>query len=94
MECFILHLSKTETASKTTKSLRILYKFLQNTAQQIHKEPSKPDFMNKYDNTYRYLDDIFVVNNPGFSKYVAAIYPRERTSNKLIRKAVVALFWI
>ena len=49
---------------------------------KLHKDPSKSDLIDKFKNTYRYLDDIFALNNPDFFKYTAEIYPKELTLNK------------
>ena len=49
---------------------------------KLHKDPSKSHLIDKFNNTYRYLDDIFSVNNDEFSKYIADIYPKELTLNK------------
>ena len=41
------------------------------------KDPSKLHLIDKFNNTYRYLDDIFSLNNQEFSQYTAEIYPKE-----------------
>ena len=41
---------------------------------KLHKDLSKTYLIDKFNNTYRYLDDIFSVNNSDFYKYTSAIY--------------------
>ena len=49
---------------------------------KLHKDPSRTDLIDKFNNTYRYLEDIFSVNNSDFYRYTSEIYPKELTLNK------------
>ena len=49
---------------------------------KISKDPSKQHLINKFNNTFRYLDDILALNNDDFSMYINEIYPVELTLNK------------
>ena len=40
------------------------------------------DLMDKLNNTSRYLDDIFTIDNPTFAEHIPDIYPRELQLNK------------
>ena len=47
----------------------------------LHK--SKPyDLIDMLNDTYRYLDDIFTIDNPEFEKHIPDIYPTELQLNK------------
>ena len=59
-----------------------LYCYESQFMAKLHKDPSKSDLLEKFNNTYRYLDDIFSLNNSDFYKYTAEIYPTELTLNK------------
>ena len=41
---------------------------------KLHKDPSKSDLIDKFNNTYWYLDGIFSVNNSDFYKYTIEIF--------------------
>ena len=43
---------------------------------------NQSDIIEAFDNTSRYLDDIFNINNPFFSNMIPKIYPSELTLNK------------
>ena len=46
-------------------------------------QKSKPfDLIDKFNDTSRYLDDIFTINNPAFAEHIPDIYPRELQLNK------------
>ena len=51
---------------------------------KLSKDPSNLHLTDKFCNTYRYLDDIFTLNNQKFSLYIytAEIYSKELTLNK------------
>ena len=50
---------------------------------KLHKDSTKSDLIEKFNNyTYRYLDDIFALNNSDFFMHTYDIYPRELTLNK------------
>ena len=40
------------------------------------------DLIDKFNDTSRYLDDIFIIDNPTFPEHIPAIYPRELQLNK------------
>ena len=40
------------------------------------------DLIDKFNDTSRYLDDIFTVDNPEFAEHIPDIYPRELQLNK------------
>ena len=48
-----------------------------------HLSKSKQfDFIDKLNDTSRYLDDIFYIDNPTFAEYISDIYLRELQLNK------------
>ena len=49
---------------------------------KFSKDPSKLHLIDKFNNTYCYLGDVFSVNNNEFSKYTVYIYPKDLTLNK------------
>ena len=40
------------------------------------------DLIDTFNDTFRYLDDVFTIDNPAFAEYIPDIYPRERQLNK------------
>ena len=40
------------------------------------------DLIDKFNDTFRYLDDIFTIDNPAFAGHFPDIYPRELQLNK------------
>ena len=40
------------------------------------------DLNDKFNDTSRYLDDIFTIDNPEFAEHIPDIYPRELQLNK------------
>ena len=40
------------------------------------------DFVYKFNDTSRYLDDIFTIDNPAFAEHIPDIYPRDFQLNK------------
>ena len=40
------------------------------------------DLIDKFNDTSRYLDDIFIIYNPEFAEHIPDIYPRELQLNK------------
>ena len=40
------------------------------------------DLIDKFNDTSRYLDDIFTIDNPTFTEHIPDIYPRELQLNK------------
>ena len=42
----------------------------------LHKS-KRYDLINMFNDTSRYLDDIFTIDNPGFEKHIPDIYPTE-----------------
>ena len=49
---------------------------------KISKDQSKQHLIQKFNNSFRYLDDILALNNGDFSMYTSEIYPAELTLNK------------
>ena len=47
----------------------------------LHKS-KRHDLIDMFNDTSRYLDDIFIINNPEFDKYIPDIYPAEPQLNK------------
>ena len=47
----------------------------------LHKS-KRHDLIDMFNDTSRYLDDIFTINNPKFEKYIPDIYPAELQLNK------------
>ena len=41
------------------------------------------DLIDKFNDTSRYLDDIFTIDNPAFAEHISDIYPRELQLNKV-----------
>ena len=52
------------------------------------------DLIDKFNNTSRYLDDIFTIDNPSFAEYIPDIYPRERQLNKANTSDKETSIWI
>ena len=52
------------------------------------------DLMDKFNDTSRYLDDIFTIDNPAFAEHIPDIYPRELQLNKQILPTQKHLSWI
>ena len=46
------------------------------------KKSKRFDLIDKFNDTSRYLDDIFTIDNPVFAEHVPDIYPRELQLNK------------
>ena len=46
------------------------------------KESKRFNLIDKFNDTSRYLDDIFTIDNPAFAKHIPDIYPRELQLNK------------
>ena len=89
----ILHLNKnvyqfSENGSHTCTKLQNMYLFLYCYELQfmtkISKDPSKQHLIQKFNNTFRYSDDIQALNNDDFSMNTKEIYPVELTLNKAI----------
>ena len=59
-----------------------LYCYESQFMAKLHKDSTKSDLIDKFNNTYRYLDDIFALNNSDFFIHTYDIYPRELTLNK------------
>ena len=49
----------------------------------LHKS-KQYDLIDMFNDTSRYLDDIFTIDNPGFEKHIPDIYPTELQLNKAI----------
>ena len=69
-----------------------LYCYKSQFMAKLHKNPSKTDLIDKFNNTYRYLDDIFSVNNSDFYKYTSENYPKKLTLNKANNNSIKCQF--
>ena len=58
-----------------------LYCYEGDFMSDLHKS-KRHDLIDKFNDTSRYLDDIFTIDNPGFEKYIPDIYPAELKLNK------------
>ena len=52
------------------------------------------DLKDKFNDTSRYLDDIFTIDNPEFAEDIPDIYPRELQLNKEKKTDKETSFWI
>ena len=59
-----------------------LYCYESEFMTRINKDATKNDLIQKFNNTYRYLDDNLAINNDDFDIYTKDIYPKELTLNK------------
>ena len=59
-----------------------LYCYESQFMAKISKDPLKLHLVDKFNNTFRYLDDILALNNDDFNMYYNDIYPKELTLNK------------
>ena len=48
----------------------------------ILQKSKRFDHIDKFNDTSRYLDDIFTIDNPEFAAHIPDIYPRELQLNK------------
>ena len=55
---------------------------MRGTLCLIFKNPKRHDLIDMFSDTSRYLDDIFIIDNPEFDKYIPDIYPAELQLNK------------
>ena len=49
---------------------------------QTSRKSKRFDLIDKFNDTSRYLDDIFTIDNPEFAEHIPDIYPRELQLNK------------
>ena len=59
----------------------------------LHKS-KRPDLKDMFNDTSRYLDDIFTIVNPEFEKYIPDIYPAELQLNMANTSDKETFFWI
>ena len=59
-----------------------LYCYESQFMAKISKDPTKEHLVQKFNNTFRYLDDILALNNDDFNTFTKEIYPPELTLNK------------
>ena len=52
-----------------------LYCYESQSMANLYIDPSKSNLIDKFHNTYRYLDVIFALDDPEFIRYTAEIYP-------------------
>ena len=58
-----------------------LYCYERDFMSDLHKS-KRHDLIDMFNDTPRYLDDIFTIDNPEFEKYIPDIYPAELQLNK------------
>ena len=58
-----------------------LYYYERDFMSDLHKS-KRHDLIDMFNDTSRYLDDIFTIDNPEFEKYIPEIYPAELRLNK------------
>ena len=58
-----------------------LYCYERDSMSDLQKS-KRFDIIDMFNDTSRYLDDIFTINNPEFDKHIPDIYPAERQLNK------------
>ena len=58
-----------------------LYCYERDFMSDLHKS-KRHDLIDMFNDTSRYLDDIFTIDNPEFEKYIPDIYPAELQLNK------------
>ena len=58
-----------------------LYCYERDFMSDLHKS-KRHDLIDMFNDTSRYLDDIFTIDNPEFEKYIPYIYISSRTSVK------------
>ena len=61
-----------------------LYCYESQFMAKLHKDSTKSDLIDKFNNTYRYLDGIFALNNSDFFIHTSGIYPKKLPLNKVI----------
>ena len=58
-----------------------LFCYERDFMSSLHKS-KRYDLIDMFNDTSRYLDDIFTIDNPEFEKHIPDIYPRELQLNK------------
>ena len=58
-----------------------LYCYERDFMSELHKS-KRHDLIDMFNDTSRYLDDIFTIDNPEFERYIPDIYPAELQLNK------------
>ena len=61
----------------------VLFCYERDFMSNLHKS-KQYDLIDMFNDTSRYLDDIFTIDNPAFEKHIPEIYPRELQLNKAI----------
>ena len=59
----------------------VLYCYERDFMSDLHKS-KRHDLIDMFNDTSRYLDDIFPIDNPEFEKYIPDLYQAERQLNK------------
>ena len=49
---------------------------------QTSRNQKRFDLIDKFNDTSRYLDDVFTIDNPEFAEHIPTMYPRELQFNK------------
>ena len=61
-----------------TNCVRLITDLFLYCYERVFCQTSKsPNIIDKFNNTSRYLDEIFTTDNPEFAEYIPDIYPRE-----------------
>ena len=58
-----------------------LYCYERDFMSNLQKS-KRVDLIDKFNDTSRYLDDVFTIDNPEFSEHIPDIHPRELQLNK------------
>ena len=61
--------------------INFLYCYERDFMSDLHNS-KRHDLINMFNDTSRYLDDIFTIDNPAFEKYIPDIYRAELQLNK------------
>ena len=69
-----------------------LYCYERNFMSNL-QESKRFDLIDKFNDTSRYLDDIFTIDNPAFAEYIPDIYQRELQLNKANTSDKEISFW-
>ena len=70
-----------------------LYCYERDFMSNLQKS-KRVDGIDTFNDTSRYLDDIFTIDNPAFAEHIPDIYPRELRLNKAYASDKKHLSWI
>ena len=71
-----------------------LYCYERDFMSNLQKSKRLIDLIDNFNDTSRYLDDIFIIDNPEFAEHIPDIYPRELQLNKANTSEKKHLSWI